>query len=43
MLNSEDIKLLDQKGIAQEALADQIDRFKEGFDSLELAAAATVK
>ncbi len=42
MLNSEDIKLLDQKGIAQEALADQIDRFKEGFDSLELAAAATV-
>ena len=42
MLSPEDIKQLASKEISQDQLKAQIDRFKKGFEPLQLAAAATI-
>lgn len=42
MLTPQDLKTLEEKGISQEELNAQIDRFKTGFPYLKLAGSATI-
>ena len=42
MLNQEDLKLLEAKGITPEMLEQQINRFKSGFPYLKVKSVATV-
>lgn len=43
MLDANDLKLLDAKGITREQIEEQLDCFKEGFPFLEIAASASVE
>ena len=42
MLNTEDLKLLQSKGISEETLQEQLDAFKSGFPYLKIEASAAV-
>ena len=42
MLTQQDLKTLEEKGISQEELNAQIERFKTGFPYLKLAGSATI-
>ena len=42
MLNTEDLKLLQAKGISEETLAEQLETFKTGFPFLKIEASAAV-
>lgn len=42
MLNTEDLKLLEAKGISEETLKEQFDAFKSGFPYLKIEASASV-
>ena len=42
MLTTEDIKTLGQKGVSQEDLESQINRFKIGFPFLQIASSAQI-
>lgn len=43
MITSQDRELLDQKGISEEQIAEQLDYFRKGFPYLKLADAASVE
>jgi len=43
MLTTEDIEQLKEQEVSEKKMMDQVDRFKQGFEPLELAAAATIE